>query len=499
MRCVLVASLTTGHQLGYALGYALTVKKVSKRGAPPDALGKLFGQLGTRTSDRALKALVAIGLPAIERLVEGRQQGCPVCQPLSADGRCFVDDVSALIYRVARAHPTDFVDYVLTKQGLREVRGLIGSLGATGDARALPVLVYASRDSDPSIRNSAVRAMGELGDTRANTALLELVQDRDDLVAAAAFRALESCGDAEALVRLEQLAKAGKRVAQRGPATGAADSIRRRLGLSPMPRTGGRRTMSVALDESHLSKRQRVGRAFRVHVKLGDRVGSDQRLAAVVTPTGECDLEAPFAGEVSGIDVTGDRVTVTVRELIPIGVRNVDPAGEAQFTRSAAWVLAAISGTDEDGSRIDLAQVIGAGDMLNHSILEGEELRAAFVVLQRRGIIRVSRRRVHFTADGKSVIEAAQRKRGGLFSRIDATLGSLKAAEPRLPRKRRINPCAFLTVLRSRKRMSAIVRVASVPAREREGSREAALAGWKRASRRCLTGRFGWSPPRVVF
>jgi hypothetical protein len=76
----------------------------------------LFGQLGTRTSNRAVKDLVAIGLPAIERLVEGRERGRPVCQPRNADGRCFVDDISALIYEVACAHPADFVDYVVAKR-----------------------------------------------------------------------------------------------------------------------------------------------------------------------------------------------------------------------------------------------------------------------------------------------------------------------------------------------------------------------------------------------
>ena len=419
------------------------MKKVSERRAAPDVLGKLFAQLGTQTSEGALKELVAIGLPAIERLVEGRQQGRPVCQPRNADGRCFVDDVSSLIHQVARAHPAEFVDYVLEKRALPAVRELIGSLGATGDGRALPVLVEASQHRDPRVRNSAVRALGQLGDPRAGPVLLERVQDRDELVAGAAFRALESCGDAKALAQLERLASAGKR-AQRGPATGAADAIRRRLGLAPMPRRGGR-TMGVGLDESHLTKQQRVGRSFRVYVKLGDRVDSDQRVAAVVTPTGECELEAPFAGEIAGIDLTRDRVTVTVRELLALPAGERGSASEAPFSWSDAWVLAATWATHEDGGRIDLTQVIAAGDMVNHSILEGEELRRAFAVLQRYDVIRISRRRIHFTTDGKSVMQIAQRKRGGLFSRVDAVLASLKSAAPRLARKRRINPCSFLT------------------------------------------------------
>ena len=74
--------------------------------------------------------------------------------------------------------------------------------------------------------------------------------------------------------------------------------------------------MSVALDESHLSQRERAGRSFRVYVKPGDWVASDQPLAAIVTPGGEAPLEAPFAGEVVSIVESKDRVTVVVRELL---------------------------------------------------------------------------------------------------------------------------------------------------------------------------------------
>lgn len=84
-----------------------------------------------------------------------------------------------------------------------------------------------------------------------------------------------------------------------------------------MPRKLGR-TLTVGLDESHLTARQRVGRSFRVHVKVGDKVVHAQRLASLVTKDGEHDLEAPFAGEVVEVARTQDRVSVTVCQLVGV-------------------------------------------------------------------------------------------------------------------------------------------------------------------------------------
>jgi biotin carboxyl carrier protein len=287
----------------------------------PDVIGTLLGRLGTKTGEQALNQLTAIGLPAIERLVEGRAQGRPVLVPANADPRCFIDDVSSLIYRVALGHPGEFVDYALAKRHEPAARELIGALGATGDGRALPMLIDASRDRDPSLRNSAVRAMARLADSRASSALLDRIRDRDELVALGALQALAACGDAQALPVVEKLAKSGP-AARRGAATGAADAIRRRLGLEPLPSQGGR-TFRVSLDESHRSKKQRVGRCFRVYVKPGDRVAADQPLAAVVSKEGEFPIEAPCAGEVVEVEETPDRVTVAVRERVAADARAI--------------------------------------------------------------------------------------------------------------------------------------------------------------------------------
>jgi len=278
-------------------------------------MSKLFNQLGTTTSEKALAELVAIGLPAIERLVEGREQGMPVCQPADANGRCFVDDISTLFYQVSRAHPKQFVEYVLAKQQYSAVKELVGYLGVAHDPRVLPLLVEASHSHDSWVRGAAVRAMKELADACVVPALLERLKDRDELVVEAALVALGTCGDERVLAVLEGLASKGKNLARRGAATGAADAIRRRLGLVEAPRKPGR-SMTVCLDESHLTARQRVARSLCVHVKVGDKVGHHQRLACVVSKDGEFDLEAPFGGEVVGVTTTKDRVSVTVRQLV---------------------------------------------------------------------------------------------------------------------------------------------------------------------------------------
>jgi hypothetical protein len=293
----------------------------SKRSEPtksPDALGKLFIQLGTTGSEKIFAQLVALGMPAVERLVEGGEQGQPVCMPArGGDQRCFLDSISAIFHEVARAHPTEFAEYALARRQHGSVNALVGYLGATHDPRVLPLLVEASRDKDSCVRGDAVRAMKELADVRAEPALLDLIEDRDGLVADAAMGALGLCGGQQALAVLEKLASKGKDLGKRGAATGAADAIRRRLGLPAVPRKPGR-TMTVALDESHLTARQRVGRSLRVHVKVGDIVLDDQRLASVVTKNGACDLEAPFAGEVVEVTTTNDRVSVTVRQRVGV-------------------------------------------------------------------------------------------------------------------------------------------------------------------------------------
>ena len=290
-----------------------------KKGKPtksPDALGKLFIRLGSKSSEKDLARLVAIGMPAIERLVEGGEQGRPVCMPAGGGAqRCFLDAISEIFHEVAQAHRKEFAAYALARREHGPVNALVPYLGSTHDPRVLPLLVEASRDKDPGVRRSALTAMKDLADPRAVPALLARTKDRDGLVADAAMVALGSCGDEQALAVLEELASKGRDLGKRGTAAGAADAIRRRLGKGAAPRKPGR-SMTVALDESHLTARQRIGRSFRVHVKVGDIVVDDQPLASVITKNGECDLEAPFAGEVIEVVSAKDRVSVTVRQLV---------------------------------------------------------------------------------------------------------------------------------------------------------------------------------------
>jgi HEAT repeat protein len=282
--------------------------------AKPDALGKLFDQLGTKTSDKAVASLIAIGMPAIERLVDGSEQGRPVRPSADASGRDFVDEISHLTHEVARTHPGEFLEYVLARPSHPGVRAMIGALGATRDARALPILIESSRDRDPDTRHMAVLALRDLGDAQATPALLARIKDRYDLASWAAIETLGVCGDARALPALEKMA-GNKKSKCRGDATGAADAIRRRLGMASIPRKLGR-ALTVSLDESHLSKKERIGRSFRVCAKVGDKVVKGERLASVVSNRDEFELGAPFAGEVVEVVETRDAVSVTVRQFV---------------------------------------------------------------------------------------------------------------------------------------------------------------------------------------
>lgn len=115
------------------------------------------------------------------------------------------------------------------------------------------------------------------------------------------------------------------------------------------------------------------------------------------------------------------------------------------FSWADAWVFTSLYFTIKDEKIIDLSEIIGAGDVLNHSIMNEEEIKTAFIKLQKRGIIQIVKDRIKFTSLGKSIIEKAEKARGGLFSRVDISLQKLNSSRVKLPFIEGINDCAFIT------------------------------------------------------
>ncbi|HJU22968.1 MAG TPA: HEAT repeat domain-containing protein [Casimicrobiaceae bacterium] len=71
-----------------------------------------------------------------------------------------------------------------------------------GDARAIPALICALRDSAAEVRCQSALALGTLGGEQAFDALLSALDDSDDRVASVAASALGTLGDARAQPRL---------------------------------------------------------------------------------------------------------------------------------------------------------------------------------------------------------------------------------------------------------------------------------------------------------
>ena len=106
---------------------------------------------------------------------------------------------------------------------------------------------------------------------------------------------------------------------------------------------------------------------------------------------------------------------------------------EKYFNWSDAWVFTSIYYSTKDKDPINLKMIIGAGDMLNHSILNKEEINNGFYKLQKRGVIKIYNGILNYTDLGKLIINNAKKTNGGLFSRIDITLKKLNTNRIKLP------------------------------------------------------------------
>jgi predicted methyltransferase len=121
------------------------------------------------------------------------------------------------------------------------------------------------------------------------------------------------------------------------------------------------------------------------------------------------------------------------------------PKLEQYFSWSDAWVFTALYFTGRDEKIIDFGEIIATGDALNHAIFSVEEIRTAFIKLQSRGVVQIGDNKIRFTELGKSIIEKAEKVRGGVFSRVDISLKKLNSNRTKLPYCKEINDCSFIT------------------------------------------------------
>lgn len=97
------------------------------------------------------------------------------------------------------------------------------------------------------------------------------------------------------------------------------------------------------------------------------------------------------------------------------------------FEWSDAWVFLSLSNYDNEFKPIELSNIIGIGDMLNHAIFLPDELRQGFRKLILKGLIEIRGNEIRLTNLG---IEVKTKTKGGLFSQVDNCLKRLNS--PRL-------------------------------------------------------------------
>jgi len=78
--------------------------------------------------------------------------------------------------------------------------------------------------------------------------------------------------------------------------------------------------------------------------------------------------------------------------------------------------------TTKHEENLNLAMLIGCCDMLNHSIVSQAELNWAFTKFLAYGLVSLAGLRVNYSELGMSIRDSSERRKGGLFSRVDLTL-----------------------------------------------------------------------------
>lgn len=105
---------------------------------------------------------------------------------------------------------------------------------------------------------------------------------------------------------------------------------------------------------------------------------------------------------------------------------------EKYFTWSDAWVFAALSGAiGKEG--FDFVAFLATGDMLNHAIMNPDEIRQGLKKLAHRGLIEIDGRSIRKTGLADELDLKVEKKRGGLFSVVDNCLSVLNSPRTDLP------------------------------------------------------------------
>jgi HEAT repeat protein len=206
--------------------------------------------------NRALDALVQIGPPAVEPLIDALRDPNPNMRKRAAGALGQIRDPRACASLIVALRDADVVvrrraAYALWEiscaQGVEPLIAVLHdtdaivrqraayALGQLRDPRAVKPLISNLRDADKDVRACTVDALGRIGDPRAVEALIAALHDSEPEVRWSAADALGRISDPRALAELERVAQEDKghrkyrgRVAD--AARKAAEKIQRRKG-----------------------------------------------------------------------------------------------------------------------------------------------------------------------------------------------------------------------------------------------------------------------------
>ena len=161
--------------LGQAPGIVdRTLIKLGLEEEPPQLEGSLGGSIMRMLEDRSMKedevsrALIALGTPAIPRLIEALNDEDPFVPEYAAYALGRIGDPAAVGGLLAALHtrPVDVLERQLNTE-------LIVALGRIGGPRATEKLILLLQSEDSTDQFFAAKTLGKIGDPRAIEALIE--------------------------------------------------------------------------------------------------------------------------------------------------------------------------------------------------------------------------------------------------------------------------------------------------------------------------------------
>jgi len=195
----------------------------------------------TTPSEEAIKALVRIGKPAVEKLIMtvksdssdfgkgyksaeclgliSDKKALPVLIKLLSEGKIGdpnttgnKDEIPRAVARIGgkEVYNELLAAYEKAKTNKQMNRGIIDALGYTKDERFLPILIEMFKGGDRYLKLDIIPALGYSKNNDAIPILVQNLKDKDDHIRWYSCQALEAIGNKDALPYLKELLKTEK-------------------------------------------------------------------------------------------------------------------------------------------------------------------------------------------------------------------------------------------------------------------------------------------------